>query len=145
MTIEDAKFDEHDAAEDMHSDAEAEDLSIKEQILRLIAALKESAVQELGYVKARTSYSVNMVVKGGIFFFIAFIFVLVAFILLGIGLLLALKSIIGIIWAIILSMVIFLSLSLIMVWIGKSYFNKLSFPDIDDAQLIANDSDDKNE
>ncbi len=141
MTTEDAQLDEHDAYEDAHSNIETEDLSIKEQILLLIAALKDSVTQELEYFKARTGYSINMIVKGSIFFFIAFIFVLAAFIIVGIGLLLALKSIMGIIWATILSTVIFLTLSLIMALIGKSYFNKLSFPELNDANLIANDSD----
>lgn len=141
MTTEDAQIDEHDANEDAHSNIETEDLSIKEQILLLIAALKDSVTQELEYFKARTGYSINMIVKGSIFFFIAFMFVLAAFIIVGIGLLLALKSIMGIIWATILSTVIFLTLSLIMAWIGKSYFNKLSFPELNDANLIANDSD----
>ncbi len=141
MTTEDAQIDEHDANEDAHSNIETEDLSIKEQILLLIAALKDSVTQELEYFKARTGYSINMIVKGSIFFFIAFMFVLAAFIIVGIGLLLALKSIMGIIWATILSTVIFLTLSLIMAWIGKSYFSKLSFPELNDASLIANDSD----
>ena len=141
MTTEDAQLDEHDAYEDARSNIETEDLSIKEQILLLIAALKDSVTQELEYFKTRTGYSINMIVKGSIFFFIAFMFVLAAFIIVGIGLLLALKSIMGIIWATILSTVIFLTLSLIMAWIGKSYFNKLSFPELNDANLIANDSD----
>ena len=141
MTTEDAQLDEHDAYEDAHSNIETEDLSIKEQILLLIAAIKDSVTQELEYFKARTGYSINMLVKGSIFFFIAFMFVLAAFIIVGIGLFLALKSIMGIIWATILSAVIFLTLSLIMAWIGKSYFNKLSFPELNDANLIANDSD----
>ena len=140
MTIEDTRIDEDDTIDAVNCESASDDLSIKEQVLLLIAALKDSALQELDYFKARTGYSINMIVKGSIFLFIAFIFVLVAFILIGIGLLLALKSIMGIIWATILSVVIFLSLSLIMVWIGKFYFKKLSFPELDDVNLIANDS-----
>ena len=121
--------------------SEDDDLSIKEQIILLITALKVSLLQELGYLKARTVYSIKMVVKASIFFFIAFIFVLVAFILLGIGMLLALKSIMGVFGATILSVVIFLSLAVIMVWAGKIYINKLSFPELNDAELKTNDND----
>lgn len=128
----------------MHDELDdSEDLSLKEQILLLIAALKDSALQELDYFKARTGYSINMIVKGSIFFFIAFIFVLAAFILVGVGLLLAFESIIGIVLATILSVVIFLTLSIVMALIGKSYFKKLTFPELNDVQLIAENNNDE--
>lgn len=143
MITEDTLLDEHESDESNESinESAADDVSIKEQILLVIAALKDSVMQELDYFKVRTGYSINMIVKGSIFFFIAFIFVLAAFILLGIGLLLALKSAMGIIWATILSLVIFLTLSLIMALIGKNYFKKLSFPELNDAQFITEDND----
>lgn len=132
--------DDHNMHDELY---DSEDLSLKEQILLLIAALKDSALQELDYFKARTGYSINMIVKGSIFFFIAFIFVLAAFILVGIGLLLAFESIIGIVLATILSVVIFLTLSIVMALIGKSYFKKLTFPELNDVQLIAENNNDE--
>ncbi len=141
MKPEDTFTDEHDSYEDICGDSGSEDITIKEQIMLLIVALKDSLLQELGYVRARTGYSIKIIVKASIFFFIAFLFVLVAFILLGIGVLLALKSIMGVSGATILSVVIFLSLSFVMIWIGKIYINKLSFPELNNADLKTNDND----
>lgn len=140
MTRKDTRLGK-DETHECNGDVKDDDLSIKEQIMILATALKESLLQELNYFKARTTYSISMVVKASIFFVIALIFVLVAFILLGIGMLLAFKSIMGILAATILSVVIFLSLTAIMVWIGKANINKLSFPELNDADLETKDND----
>lgn len=110
----------------------ADDRSIKEEILYLIASFKETAQKEISYYQIRTKYSLSIIAKGLAACLLALFFILIAFITLGLGLILILESVIGIIFATVVSVLIFLSLSLFMILIGRYYFRKLSFPELSD-------------
>lgn len=118
------------------TEAVIDDVTAKEQIYLLIAAVKASVEQEINYFKARTGYSISMIVRGIAAFIISILFILVAFMSLGVGILFILQPVIGIAFATLLTVVIFLTLSITMALFGRSYFRKLSFPELSKDDLM---------
>lgn len=114
-------------------------LSVKEEVLNLVAALKNSAEQELKYFQVRTKYSLSMIMRGTLSFIFAIFFILIAFISLSLGLILILKPLLGTIFATLLTVIIFLSLSAAMMLFGRSCFRKLSFRELSDSETRDND------
>lgn len=112
-----------------------DDIGAKEQIIHLVAMLKDTASQELNYFKLRTGYSLRVIAKGSAAIVAAILFVLVAFMSLGLGILIILKPVMGAIWATVLTVVIFLTLSILMAGIGKYYFKRLSFPELSQNEM----------
>lgn len=118
------------------TEAVIDDVTAKEQIYLLIAAVKASVEQEINYFKARTGYSISMIVRGIAAFIISILLILVAFMSLGVGILFILQPVIGIAFATLLTVVIFLTLSITMALLGRSYFRKLSFPELSKDDLM---------
>lgn len=120
---------EESVTSDLTEDVDKE-ISAKEQIYQLIEAVKDSIAQEVNYFKARTGYSIQMLLRSAIAMLLALLFVMVALISLGVGLLFILKPFVGIAIATLLTVVIFVTLSVVMVLIGRFYIKKLSFPEL---------------
>lgn len=125
------------------TEAVIDDVTAKEQIYLLIAAVKASVEQEINYFKARTGYSISMIVRGIAAFIISILFILVAFMSLGVGILFILQPVIGIAFATLLTVVIFLTLSITMALFGRSYFRKLSFPELSKDDLMIEEMSDE--
>lgn len=134
------------STEDLNSENEAEavieEINVKEHINALIASVKASAHQEFEYLKARTGYSISMIVKAAIAFIISILFILVAFMSLGVGILFILKPIMGIALATVLTVVIFVTLSIAMALCGRSYLRKLSFPELAEDDIMIEETTD---
>ncbi len=109
---------------------EHDDLSVKEQMQFLLSAVKDSISKEVDYFKTRAGYSFTILTRALFAIVITIIFVLVAFISLGVGILLMLEPIIGATLATLCTVVIFLTLSIIMGLVVRFYFKKLSFPEL---------------
>ncbi len=139
--MDNEELDVDSEIDDSKSEAIPEEITVKDQISQLISAIKESVEQEINYFKARTGYSISMLLRGVIAFFIAIIFIMVAFISLGVGILFILKPMIGIVLATIITVVIFLTLSFVMILFGRSYFKRLSFPELADHERLIEDID----
>lgn len=114
-------------------------LNAKEEILILIASLKHSVARELEYFQLRTRYSLSMIMRGTLSFIFAIFFVLIAFISLGVGMILIFEPVLGLIMATLVTFLIFLSLSTAMFLLGRSYYQKLSFPELSNSETKNND------
>ncbi len=141
--MNDEKLDIDIETERGNEKASPEEVSVKDQIYLLIAAIKESVWQEIYYFKARTDYSIAIIIRAFTVFFIALLFIMVAFMSLGVGILFILKPMVGIIMATILTVAIFLSLSLAMALWGRSYLKKLAFPELAEHEKLIEDVEDE--